>query len=227
MIFTDKLYSLLLAAALLLMLPGCIPEGSGSLADGSAPVPSSQNDETQPQSSEPPAPSSPEYAKVVQGYSLYDIGLAINTDKTFTDTNRDEIGPWAAENSTVTWTWQKSDYYGNATLIHVDTAERIIDFEYHNMFVLQCFQEDELIDGVYAFINERMVPAADVRETCILKKDSYLICDITGFLYPGKSFQERLEERKRSFPDYDFDWALSVYDYVSENLLDLIVPETG
>ena len=39
-----------------------------------------------------------------------------------------------------------------------------------------------------------------------------------------KSFEERIQEREKTFPDYDFRWALSVYDYVSENLSNLIVP---
>ncbi len=54
-----------------------------------------------------------------------------------------------------------------------------------------------------------------------------MICDVTGFFYPDESFEDRIHEQQELFPDYDFEWAFSVYDYVSENLLDLIQPEAA
>ena len=60
-----------------------------------------------------------------------------------------------------------------------------------------------------------------------VEKNGYLICDVTGFFYSDESFEDRIHEQQELFPDYDFEWAFSVYDYVSENLLDLIQPEAA
>ena len=60
-----------------------------------------------------------------------------------------------------------------------------------------------------------------------MEKNGYLICDVTGFFYSDESFEDRIHEQQELFPDYDFEWARSVYDYVSENLLDLIQPEAA
>ena len=113
------------------------------------------------------------------------------------------------------------------TRIHVDTSERMVDFTPNNMFILQCFKESECNDGTCVLLKEQSIPAADVRKTCIVEKDGYLICDVTGFFYPDESFEDRIHEQQELFPDYDFEWAFSVYDYVSENLLDLIQPEAA
>ena len=209
----------------------CTAGDNHSLVDSSNPALSSQSAESQQQSSKAPPVSSdsPAYAKVVKGHSLLEIGLTVNTDKIFIDPGLDAKGLWEAYHTDFSRgsgisEWYISNYHGNATIIHVDTTESGLDYNPSLMFVLQCFQEDELKDGTYTLMNERVVPAADVRERCILKKDGYLICDITDFQFPGKSFQTRMAEMQKDYPHYDFDWTLSVYDYVSENLLDLIVP---
>lgn len=174
-----------------------------------------------------PTDPSTEYAKVIQGYSLQDIGLTVDTSKTFHDPNRNADGLWGAEHTAVSDYWNSGEFYGNVTRIHVDTSERMVDFTPNNMFILQCFKESECNDGTCVLLNEQSIPTADVRKTCIVEKNGYLICDVTGFFYPDESFEDRIQEQQELFPDYDFEWARSVYDYVSENLLDLIQPEAA
>lgn len=171
--------------------------------------------------------SSTEYAKVIQGYSLQDIGLTVDTSKTFHDPNRNADGLWGAEHTAVSDYWNSGEFYGNVTRIHVDTSERMVDFTPNNMFIScnvlkRAMQRWNLRPAKGSSPSRRRCP-----KTCIVEKNGYLICNVTGFFYPDESFEDRIQEQQELFPDYDFEWARSVYDYVSENLLDLIQPEAA
>ncbi len=220
---------LLTSIVLLFIFYGCTNYGnpSSSNINNSTPISSNQSIDDSQAPEFLPTDSSTEYAKVIQGYSLQDIGLTVDTSKTFHDPNRNADGLWGAEHTAVSDYWNSGEFYGNVTRMHVDTSERMVDFTPNNMFILQCFKESECNDGTCVLLKEQSIPAADVRKTCIVEKDGYLICDVTGFFYPDESFEDRIQEQQELFPDYDFEWARSVYDYVSENLLDLIQPEAA
>ena len=224
--FMRKRYCLFSAVLFVLILCACTNHENlpTSVTDNSALNSSSQSTELSQSSESLPTDFSAEYARIIKGYSLMDIGLEVDTSKTFQDPNCNADGLWGAEHTAISEYWNNGEFYGNATRIHVDTSERVVDFEPQVMYLLQCFQKDELVDGAYVFLKEQAVPTEEIRETCLLEKDGYLICDVTRFLYPDKSFEERIQEREKTFPDYDFRWALSVYDYVSEKLSNLIVP---
>lgn len=223
-----KSCALILAGLLSVALLSCTaePNMSSGAFSGESSSPSAGADSSSEASTAEPEQNP---AEEIKGYSLEEAGLAISTDRVFTDPNtgRDAIWEiWHTETETQEWlSVKRGDYHGNLTFVVVNTTESVIDAAPHLMFLLQCYRSDELADGTAVKVQGAEIPVEEIRARKICEKGKYTVCDLTGYVLP-EGFKAQMEEQKKEGTDnYDFDWTLDLYAYFSKTLPDLIVKE--